>query len=76
VKRRRGRPPRPPENLRIEYPDGRVIPLEVAYQGRDVHGMHVWVATQRVVMDLDEGFVVVGDLLPAMTRVHLQGIPE
>ena len=41
-----GRLPVPPEDVRIRLDDGREIPVELAYAGRNADGMHIWESTQ------------------------------
>lgn len=69
----RRRPPEPPKNVRLLYPDGTVVPVECVYDGRDRDGIHVW----RIVLPeairpyyLAGGrFAVSIDELPARTTV-------
>jgi hypothetical protein len=71
----RRRPPlRPPENVRIIYPDGQVVPVECVYQGWDTtEGVHEWVAVCPV--RLEWGMRVCYDVLPARTSVTVAARP-
>jgi hypothetical protein len=65
---RRGRKvePRPPANVRVEYPDGRVVPLECVYLG-DRGGLHTWAAV--LVVEAEDGMRLCCDALPPRTGV-------
>jgi hypothetical protein len=63
--------PRPPENVRIVYADGREIPVECVYQGRK-DGIHQWVAVAPVMAE--QGMVIRCDVLPARTSILLRAI--
>jgi len=34
-----------PEDVRVVFDDGTVLPVEVRYRGVDENGMHLWIAT-------------------------------
>jgi hypothetical protein len=64
------REPEPPTNVRIETPDGRIVPLTVLYTGR-TRGITVWEAV--VPDDVPGGCygVLRMDKLPAKTQITL-----
>lgn len=61
--------PAPPKNVRI-LRDGREIPLELLYRGKDDEGQHVWVA---VSMKAQEGDQLKVEELPAHTSIIVEG---
>lgn len=60
-------PPRP-EGARLVHPDGTVTPLELAYDGLDEDGQHVWSATTAFTPGRDRVEV---DRLPGKTSLSL-----
>jgi len=66
------RSPRPPKNVRLELPDGTVLPLELFYDGYDEDGMHVWEATQPVPVVWAEGVKLRCDKLPPWTSIRVR----
>ncbi len=67
------KPPRPPENVRVEYPDGRVVPVECVYRGRR-GGVHEWEAV--LLVAAEPGMRVCVDVLPPRTSVVLTAVQE
>lgn len=72
------RPPvEPPVNARIRHDDGRVIPLECRYIGWNrKKGAHQWLAVTPVRIDLEAGWAVSIDKLPAKTTVTVHVITD
>jgi len=58
-----------PVNVRLERPDGSVVPLELVYRGRDREGIHVWENVHEV--DVPVGSEIHCDLLPGYTTVRI-----
>ena len=65
--------PAPPSNVRVEYLDGRVVPLECAYLGRSREGIHTWAAV--LIVAAADGMQVCCDRLPARTRIVVAAGP-
>jgi len=64
--------PEPPENVRVVPANGNSeIPLECEYWGKDQDGTHHWEAVLPAVFvpDIEDGFAVTMDKLPAHTVV-------
>ena len=58
--------PTPPQNVRAVDRDGREVPVELVYAGRDHRGLHVWEAV------VELGFPLAGlraAVLPARTTL-------
>lgn len=66
----RRRAPRPPENVRIMFDDGTVIPVECTYRGRE-DGHDVWRAVMPVDVTGHPVFWVQADVLPARSTVEV-----
>lgn len=69
--------PRAPENIRIEYPSGEIIPLEAVYTGIDPDGNHRWEVTitigsrhARAIVCGDANLRV--DMIPAQTGITVR----
>jgi len=65
------RGPEAPRNVRLELPDGTVLPLELFYDGCDDDGTHVWKATQSVPVVWAEGVHLRCDRLPPRTAISV-----
>lgn len=67
-------PPVPPENVRAVFPDGREVPLEMAYIGQDPCGCHLWDATIPLRIQQAGPFKITCEVLPPETAlgVHLE----
>lgn len=63
--------PIPPENVRIEYPGGRTVPLQCRYEGV-VDGVHVWTAIVPSGVEMDLGMDIHFSMLPPKTRVEVE----
>lgn len=66
--------PPAPENVRIVLPDGEVIPVEVFYNGRNVDGLHEWVAT--VPIPIWVGCSIKADAVPPYTSILAAVVDE
>ena len=62
--------PVPPEDVRVVLDDGREIPVELIYIGRDTDGTHQWVTVAPVGGRPVEIRV---DMMPAQTRIMIDG---
>lgn len=66
--RRMSRTPWPPKNVRVEFPDGRVVHCEMIYHGvRD--GVHAWTAAAPVAAPRGEAVRIRCDQLPPQTSI-------
>jgi hypothetical protein len=70
VSRWRRRAPVPPRNVRVLYPDGREVPVECVYAGRE-RGQHVWTAAAPACVRFEAGMAVLMDPLPRRTTVSI-----
>jgi hypothetical protein len=59
----------PPENVRAVFPDGRVVPVELVYEGWR-GGVHEWHAVIDVALEPGAGLAL--DMLPGHTSVNLR----
>ena len=67
------RQPVPPENVRVVYADGRVVPVELVYTGVDDEGLHVWVP----VIELGERpHRILADVVPGRTTITIRARRE
>lgn len=68
--------PTPPVNVRLEYSDGRVVPLECFYLGLDDEDLHQWEAVTEIdLASLLEGQACLrADVLPERTSLVLSGL--
>jgi hypothetical protein len=66
----RRRAPVPPRNVRVLYPDGREVPVECVYAGRE-RGQHVWTAAAPACVRFEAGMAVLMDPLPRRTTVSI-----
>lgn len=67
--------PTPPVNVRVEYPDGRLLPVDCVYEGI-VDGLHSWrVVLEPVPLGAGEQLRLVGGL-PPRTEVVLSVTPR
>ncbi|MDP8971167.1 MAG: hypothetical protein M3N52_11880 [Actinomycetota bacterium] len=65
--------PAAPENARLVHSDGRVIPLELVYEGVD-KGLHTWVGTGRLPPPSEffsRGWQLKVTMLPPRTQIRL-----
>jgi len=60
--------PKPPENVRIEYRNGTVVPLELVYVGIE-NGEHVWEVVNPPELLL--GWRIAVDRLPEKTSIRV-----
>lgn len=58
--------PEKPEGARVQYPDGRVVPLDLIYTGRS-EGLNVWTATHTIT----PGATVHVHKLPPLTTISV-----
>lgn len=75
--RRRPRDPEPPQDVRLELPDGRRIPVECVYVGL-IGGQHTWEAVTPKTVRLVNGRIrLTAKVIPAHTsiRVPLELLP-
>lgn len=67
--------PEPPENVRIRFGDGRLVPVECVYaglsQGADGLPVHQWVAVTELAAATIEGAELSFDKLPARCAITL-----
>lgn len=66
--------PLPPHNVRMELPDGTVVPVELVYNGL-VENLHQWIAVAPV-WGLDVGGVLRADMIPGNTSIVFQNLRE
>lgn len=63
---------RPPVNVRIEYPNGVQIPVELYYAGVDPkERLHEWKMDKDDVLVLREGWKLKADVIPPKTCLNL-----
>jgi hypothetical protein len=62
--------PEPPRNVRIEYRDGTVVPLELTYVGVE-DGQHVWQVVSPPNLLLHNGDALTMNELPANTSIQM-----
>ena len=62
---------RAPENVRLVDRDGREIPVECLYAGRDDDGIHVWVAVAPHEAAIGVGMGLQVDVWPPETAIEL-----
>ena len=67
--------PEPPENVRIQLPDGTEVPVELTYEGYH-HGRHMWVAVSLVKLPVVTGAAVLVDKLPPRTHITIGAIAD
>jgi hypothetical protein len=58
-----------PEDVRIQYPDGTEVPLELVYVNTDGDGIHHWKPTRPV--DYLRGMTITMAVLPAKTAIDI-----
>jgi hypothetical protein len=63
--------PTPPVNVRVHYLDGHEEPVDLVYEGLDIHGIHQWVATPQQPIVSRYASVKV-DLLPPRSSISLR----
>ncbi|HEY7009044.1 MAG TPA: hypothetical protein VH395_08900 [Jatrophihabitantaceae bacterium] len=59
-----------PTGGELQLADGRVLPLELVYEGVDGDGIHQWRATAVVGLDVLGGATIRFDVLPAHTGIR------
>lgn len=69
MKLRRAAPAEVPTNARIEYADGRVVPLELTYDGF-TDGAHLWTVANVDTIPRDNAARLAVDTLPAHTAIR------
>lgn len=65
--------PTPPTNVRLNYPDGRTVPVECVYDGKDGDGIHGWrmVFPEALDPELVAGRLSISvEILPAKTALY------
>lgn len=60
----------PPQNVRVELPDGEIVPCELVYIGVE-EDLHVWQAVTEVAVPLGREVRILIDALPASTSIRL-----
>ncbi len=68
--RRQVSQPAPPRDVRVVFASGRVVPVELVYQGRHA-GIHSWAAVTPVALADGERAEVRCDVLPAHTAITI-----
>ena len=63
--------PRPPTNVRIQFPDGTTAPVELTYEGLDDDGLHLWIAVSTTPW-APAGSRLLVDKIPARTCIQVR----
>jgi hypothetical protein len=61
-----------PSGGKIELADGRLLPLELVYEGRNAQGNHQWRATAVVRVDELGQATIHFDVIPAHTEIRFE----